>query len=225
MYTSSSEKSRTAFGRARNNESRFGTGLDSRTGHAAPKSSGQQSFAISCGLPALAQATGAKLTSLGFHHQEGALITFVVDAPLGFALHKLEMVDETGTRLIVMTSSACIEYWEDLWSLRPYGLLAGPVSDEELVEAVTRVASEDRYRATPPGTTPLSPTELRVLGCLARGLSNKEIAQRLGVHDKTVMNTLTIIYQKLGMENRVQTVLYYWGIRDILSDAHNDLTG
>jgi predicted ATPase/DNA-binding CsgD family transcriptional regulator len=50
-----------------------------------------------------------------------------------------------------------------------------------------------------------------VVRLLARGLSNKEIAQRLGVTPKTVMHHTVAIYQELGVRGRSETVA--WAIR------------
>ncbi len=50
-----------------------------------------------------------------------------------------------------------------------------------------------------------------VVRLLARGLSNKEIAQILGVTAKTAMHHAAAIYQKLGVRGRSETVV--WAIR------------
>jgi DNA-binding NarL/FixJ family response regulator len=59
-----------------------------------------------------------------------------------------------------------------------------------------------------PPYQPLSEREMEVLGCMARGLSNKEIATALGISHQTVKNHVTSILHKLGVEDRTQAVLY-----------------
>src|SRR5262245_54695706 len=61
----------------------------------------------------------------------------------------------------------------------------------------------------------LTPRELEVLGVVAEGLSNRAIATRLNVHERTVESHTTQVFQKLGLEpsldmhRRVLAVLSY----------------
>jgi DNA-binding NarL/FixJ family response regulator len=50
--------------------------------------------------------------------------------------------------------------------------------------------------------------EVEVLGFLARGHSNKQIAQRLVVAPKTVSNHVEHIYTKLGVSSRAAATLF-----------------
>jgi DNA-binding NarL/FixJ family response regulator len=54
----------------------------------------------------------------------------------------------------------------------------------------------------------LSRREQEVVRCVAEGLSNREIAQRLGLTEHTVKNYLFRIFDKLGVSKRVEVVLY-----------------
>lgn len=58
------------------------------------------------------------------------------------------------------------------------------------------------------GTVLLSRREQEVVRCVAEGLSNREIAQRLGLTEHTVKNYLFRIFDKLGVSKRVEVVLY-----------------
>jgi LuxR family maltose regulon positive regulatory protein len=53
---------------------------------------------------------------------------------------------------------------------------------------------------------PLSTRELEVLGLIAEGLTNQEIAQRLFISPKTVKRHASSIYGKLGVHSRTQAV-------------------
>lgn len=61
--------------------------------------------------------------------------------------------------------------------------------------------SSDSYKRA------LTGAQSRVLGLLAKGSSNREIAQRLGLTEGTVKIHLTAIYRRLGVTNRTQALL------------------
>jgi DNA-binding NarL/FixJ family response regulator len=49
--------------------------------------------------------------------------------------------------------------------------------------------------------------ELQVTKCIARGLSNKEIAAKLFLKEGTVRNYITAVFQRTGLKNRTQVAL------------------
>ena len=63
-----------------------------------------------------------------------------------------------------------------------------------------------------PGEDPtfaaLSPREREVLGLVAEGLANAEIAERLAISDKTVRNHLSGVFDKLGVRTRAQAIVF-----------------
>ncbi|MBZ5679789.1 MAG: response regulator transcription factor [Acidobacteriia bacterium] len=59
----------------------------------------------------------------------------------------------------------------------------------------------------------LSAREIDVVRCVAEGLTNREIAQRLKLTEHTVKNYLFRIFDKLGVSSRVEVVLYALGNR------------
>ena len=62
------------------------------------------------------------------------------------------------------------------------------------------------------GAVLLSRREQEVVRCVAEGLSNREIAQRLGLTEHTVKNYLFRIFDKLGVSKRVEVVLYAYSL-------------
>ena len=52
----------------------------------------------------------------------------------------------------------------------------------------------------------LTPRQLEVLGALARGLANKQIARELGISEGTVKQHVNAILFELGVSNRTEAV-------------------
>jgi NarL family two-component system response regulator LiaR len=52
----------------------------------------------------------------------------------------------------------------------------------------------------------LTPRELEILGLIAEGLSNREIGERLFVSENTVKTHSSRVFEKLGVNRRVQAV-------------------
>jgi len=56
--------------------------------------------------------------------------------------------------------------------------------------------------------------EQRVIRLVAEGLKNREVAEALGTTEHVVKNYLRVIYDKLGLWNRVELALWYESRRD-----------
>src|SRR5690625_2262685 len=50
----------------------------------------------------------------------------------------------------------------------------------------------------------LSESDRRIVEMIGEGHSNREIAEQLGIAEKTVKNRVTVILQTLGMQRRTQ---------------------
>jgi DNA-binding NarL/FixJ family response regulator len=70
-----------------------------------------------------------------------------------------------------------------------------------------------QQRQRPGPAADLSEREAEVLGLLAQGMTNAQIAQRLMVSDNTVKFHLQNIYQKLGVGNRTEAAGIYFKLR------------
>ena len=107
------------------------------------------------------------------------------------------------------------------------GYLMKTSQDAALVAAITTVATggtvwpslarlalQGQRRTTADGQSrnlldSLSPQERRVLGLVAQGKTNKEIAGTFGVSEKTVRNQVSHLMRKLGVERRAQAAAYF----------------
>ncbi|ATL32722.1 helix-turn-helix domain-containing protein [Streptomyces formicae] len=86
---------------------------------------------------------------------------------------------------------------------RQIGLI-GPGEATPSVPAFTPLPED----SAPHGGPTLTARERGVLRLLAVGLSNRLIARRLGISEKTVKNHLSSIYLKIGATHRTQAALY-----------------
>jgi DNA-binding NarL/FixJ family response regulator len=79
----------------------------------------------------------------------------------------------------------------------------------------------------------LTPRERQVLRFVALGWSNDRIARALQVSHRTICNWVHRLKDKLGLENRAQLALYYFGLlpychvscplREVLPPLHSGL--
>jgi two-component system, NarL family, response regulator DevR len=104
------------------------------------------------------------------------------------------------------------------------GYIAKQITGADIVDAVRRVANgqsllnpavtaraRDRLRNEPEGDerlSRLSRQERTILELIADGLTNRHIAQRLNLAEKTVKNYVSNLLSKLGMERRTQAAVY-----------------
>ncbi len=129
-------------------------------------------------------------------------------------------VAEDGTQSLVVLSDdeRSVSKLRDL-SLRGWGVVPPDAPPEELGAAVAAVAQGLVVlpRAMAEGalagvsaaeelSEPPTAREGEVLGLLARGLSNKQIARELHISEHTVKFHISALYAKLGVGNRAEAV-------------------
>lgn len=73
---------------------------------------------------------------------------------------------------------------------------------EVLVEAPSTFVRDDRKL----DALGITPRELEVLGLIAAGLSNREIAERVEISEHTVKSHSSRVFDKLGAQRRTQAV-------------------
>jgi DNA-binding NarL/FixJ family response regulator len=88
-----------------------------------------------------------------------------------------------------------------------------PKAAMELLRQREPVGVPTRASAPAPGAdgrpqVDLTDRERQVLGLLASGLANKQIARRLGISEKTVKGHLTNLFQRIGVSDRTQAALW-----------------
>ncbi len=83
--------------------------------------------------------------------------------------------------------------------------LLAPAVTRRLIEHYT--AAPRRHSALRGTLAELTERELELLALLARGLSNAELAERLGLTEATVKSHLSSTFAKLGLRSRTQAVV------------------
>lgn len=131
-------------------------------------------------------------------------------------------------RILVLTSYADDAQVFAATAAGADGYLLKDVDPGELAEGVRAihagrpvlhpvVASRLMRRAEAPPGGQLSDRERQVLRLIVEGLANKQIAQRLGIGDKTVKSHVSHVLTKLGVGDRTQAAVL--AIRNHLVDG------
>lgn len=85
------------------------------------------------------------------------------------------------------------------------GSFVSPTLAARLLQAMQNPSQRDRLGGDP--LAALAPREEQILELVATGLSNKEVARKLELQEKTVKHYMTSILQKLHVRNRVEAAL------------------
>jgi DNA-binding NarL/FixJ family response regulator len=130
-------------------------------------------------------------------------------------------------RVLIVTAFDLDEYIDEALAIGVSGFIVKSASPEELVAAVRAVAAGEAYLG--PSVTrrvmqafarrgikladelsqlsSLTQRELDVLRCLARGLSNREIARELSISETTVRTHVGHVLAKLDLRDRIHAVV------------------
>src|SRR4051812_11322958 len=137
--------------------------------------------------------------------------------------------DET-IQCLVLTSFADDEALFDSIMAGAAGYLLKQIKGTDLVDAIRRVASGqslldpeittrvlERLRKGPEEDERLSrltDQERKILDLIAEGLTNRQIAERMFLAEKTVKNYVSNLLSKLGMERRTEAAVFAARLQD-----------
>ena len=135
------------------------------------------------------------------------------------AIRKIKEISPE-VKVIILTIHDDEEYIYKVTSAGAEGFIQKDITSEELQDAIKRVLDGetvfprtvaqdldgDGEEATDYNEL-LSNREHEVLGLLARGMSNREIAEELYISEKTVKNHVSNILRKLDVNDRTQAVI------------------
>ena len=146
----------------------------------------------------------------------------------GVEATRILVAEDDTTKILILTTFDIDEYVLEALRAGASGFLLKDIRADELVHAIRVVADGDTLLAPsvtrrlletfvaprPPSPEQaheletLTPTELTVLTLIGRGRSNSEIAAELFVADTTVRTHVRHIFEKLGLRDRVQAVVF-----------------
>jgi DNA-binding NarL/FixJ family response regulator len=185
----------------------------------------------SAGIPVVAEAADGKeaVAAVLKHRPDVVLMDIRMPEMDGLEATRRILASRPGeqVRIIILTTFDLDQYVYAALAAGASGFLLKDVTPEHLIAAVRLVRSGDallaptitrrlveRFAGPQPllaGVTAdlsdLTPRELEVLGLIARGLSNAELAAELTLSEATVKTHVARILTKLQLRDRVQAVV------------------
>ena len=180
------------------------------------------------GLAVVAQAgTGEEAVRLARQHRPDVVV-MDIRMPNGSGIDACRAIttDLEGVAVIMLTSHADSDALFEAIDAGASGYVLKRVGSSELVNAVRAVAEGgslldpavtrrvlERLRSasrleTAAAFGELTEQERRVLAHIADGGSNRDIADRMGLAEKTVRNYVSSVLAKLGLDSRAQAAAY-----------------
>jgi DNA-binding NarL/FixJ family response regulator len=154
------------------------------------------------------------------HHPEVVLMDLSMPGVGGIEATRRILAEHASVRVIVLTSFSGSSEVLDALDAGAIGYLLKDASPDELrggIQAAARgesplspkaaravIAARDTGNEAPE----LSAREREVLTCVGEGLSNKLIARRLEISEKTVKAHLTSVFQQIKVSDRTQAALW-----------------
>jgi two-component system, NarL family, nitrate/nitrite response regulator NarL len=167
------------------------------------------------------------------HHPDILLLDLKMPGTHGLTvLERLQAARNGSTRVIVLTASEDKNEFVQAMKLGTCGIVLKQSPTELLYKSIRKVhageiwldshttaavvrqfaSAEDYAPATQNGRsrerTPLSQREREIVGLVAQGFKNKEMAEKMFISEQTVKNHLHNIFDKLGVSDRLELALY-----------------
>jgi DNA-binding NarL/FixJ family response regulator len=167
-----------------------------------------------------AAANGAEAVAMAAEHRPQVVLMDLLMPELdGIEATRRIVQADPGVRVVVLTSFSDRERILDALDAGAIGFLLKDAEPDELFRGI-RAAARGESPLAPKaarevllargerGERGLTERELDVLGLVRAGLSNKLIARRLDISEKTVKAHMTSIFQRIGVTDRTQAALW-----------------
>ncbi|WP_085948589.1 MULTISPECIES: response regulator transcription factor [Frankiaceae] len=120
------------------------------------------------------------------HDDDEALFAAIMAGAAGYVLKQIRGNDLIGAVRTVASGQSMLD----------------PAVTQRVLTRLRDGAPEDRLLST------LSERERQILGLIAEGLTNRQIASRIHLAEKTVKNNVSSILEKLGLTSRTQAAVF-----------------
>jgi DNA-binding NarL/FixJ family response regulator len=178
----------------------------------------------SAGIPVVAEvADGREAVAATLKHRPDVVLMDIRMPEMdGLEATRRIAAARSDVRIIILTTFDLDQYVYAALAAGASGFLLKDVSPEHLIAAVRLVRRGDALlapsitrrlverfapRSAAADLSALTPRELEVLGLIARGLSNAELAAALTLSEATVKTHVARILGKLQLRDRVQAVV------------------
>jgi DNA-binding NarL/FixJ family response regulator len=187
----------------------------------------EQLFRLEAGLEVVARCRDGEETLQAVRRLAPDVLVLDVRMPGGDGLAVLHTLEEEGlpTRVVLLTAGLEDEQLLEAIRAGARGVVLKDMAPQLLVEAVRTVLGGgqwlekglggraltrllQRERGLAEAARHLTPRELEIVRMVASGLRNRAIADRLYITEGTVKVHLHNIYEKLGVDGRVELTLY-----------------
>jgi DNA-binding NarL/FixJ family response regulator len=186
----------------------------------------QHLFARHQDLEVVASCAGADEALAATREQHPDVVVLDLRMPQRSGLDLLAVLarELASVRCVVLTAAITQEQVVEALKRGAAGIVLKESPPEQLIECVRRVAQGEKFfdsdtvtqaleaaasggATTTDASTTLTPRELEIVRMVAQGLRNRVIGERLVISESTVKVHLHNIYEKLGIEGRLELVL------------------
>lgn len=165
----------------------------------------------------------AALTVLRAQRPDVLVLDLRMPGMSGLDLLRTLAAENLACRVVLLTAAVTPEQVQEAMKLGAAGLVLKESPPEALLECVRRVHQGeqwiDRETVTSAAHTldrdvaakdpahPLTPREIEIVRMVAQGLRNRAISERLAISEGTVKVHLHNIYEKFGVDGRLELLL------------------
>ena len=190
--------------------------------HAVVRAGIEQVIALADDIEVAASATGGEEAVDVVTRVEPDVVLMDLSMPDldGIEATKRVLAARPETQVLVLTSFSDRDRILQALDAGASGYLLKDAEPDELLRAIRAAARGEAplspraaqallsARREPSPVAALSEREQEVLSLVAAGLANKQIAQRLGISEKTVKAHLTRVFREIGVFDRTQAALW-----------------